>query len=119
MTETKSTSAIVKNSVASMLLAASEFTANTSWKIEMIAKVKRFIQNDFDQYLQICTARRESVLSRLSGSPERSKEVLERFIEFKTFRENDRPESPSPIEKVVARKKSFALGRISKNPRPL
>ena len=148
---------IIQRSVANLLLAASEFTTDTSWKIGMIARVKRLIQNDADQYLQIRTARRESILSRLSGAPETSKAVLERFIEFNAFNENNRsierdarwnaevgelvlsyvryleqdgqldlakreafkwgplsPESPSLIEKVVAREKDFAVGRILK-----
>ena len=140
-----------------MLLAASEFTADTAWKIDMIAKVEQLIEHVSDQYLQIRTARRKNVLSRLSGSPDTSREVLQKFVDFKAFSEKGRPmerdarwnaelgelalsyardleqdgqldaakrevsqwaplnpESPSSIEKVVARKKDLAMSRTLK-----
>lgn len=65
--------------LASTLLAASRFS-DVKWKVETISRTKKLLESGNDCFLDVWLAYRESSILRMSGMPQESDTILQKFL---------------------------------------
>ncbi|KAI9774484.1 MAG: hypothetical protein M1839_001717 [Geoglossum umbratile] len=74
----------VRRELCSMLISASRFS-DTTWKREVISRIKGLLNDDLDCYIHAEAAHRESAILRLGGGKGSSNKRLEIFIHSTVF----------------------------------